>query len=79
MKFSLKITTKSTFFDQLIFGYVCPENSREINQFSRKFAPKNPAKFDFFLVTYQKPCIVWCDPSDLKISLREVSINMEVN
>ena len=31
------------------------------------------------IATYQKPCIVGCDPSDLKISLREVSINMEVN
>ena len=44
----LKITTKSAFFDRLIFGYVCLENSREIGRFFREFAPKNPAKFDFF-------------------------------
>ena len=36
-------------------------------------------KFDFFSATCQKPCIVWCDPSDLKISWKEVGINLEVN
>ena len=30
-------------------------------------------KFDFFSATCQKPCIVWCDPSDLKISWKEPS------
>ena len=54
----LKITTKSAFFDRLIFGYVCLENSGEIGRFFREFAPKNPAKFDFFSATYQKPCLV---------------------
>ena len=53
--------------------------SCEIGRFFREFAPKNPAKFDFFSATYQKPCIVWCDPSDLKISWTEVGINLEVN
>ena len=33
-----------------------PQNSRKIGRFFHKFAPKNPAKFDFFSVTYQKPC-----------------------
>ena len=75
----LKITTKSAFFDRLIFRYVCLENSGEIGRFFREFAPKNPAKFDFFSATYQKPCIVWCDPSDLKISWIDVGINLEVN
>ena len=74
----LKITTKSAFFDQLIFGYVCLENSGEIGRFFCEFAPKNPAKFDFFSATYQKPCIVWCDPSDFEpwiISLSSLKKN----
>ena len=33
----------------LLFGEVCPENSREIGRFFREFAPKNTAKFDFFV------------------------------
>ena len=74
-----EITTKSAFFDRLIFSWVCPENSCEIGWFFGEFAPKKPAKLDFFSVTYQKPCIVWYDPSDLKISWIEVSINLEVN
>ena len=32
----------------LLFGEVCPENSREISPFFREVVPKNPAKFDFF-------------------------------
>ena len=44
----MKITTKSALFYQLLFGEVCSENSREIGQFFREFASKNPAKFDFF-------------------------------
>ena len=63
----------------LIFSEVCPENSREIGWFFCEFAPKNPTKFDFFPATYQKPCIVWRDPSDLQISWIEVGINLEVN
>ena len=35
-------------FYRLLFGEVCPENSREIGRFFREFVPKNPAKFDFF-------------------------------
>ena len=53
--------------------------SCEIGRFFREFAPKSPAKFEFFSATYQKPCIVWCDPSGLKISWIEVGINLEVN
>ena len=64
----LKITTKWAFFDRLIFGYVCLENSGEIGRFFRKFVPKNPAKFDFFSATYQK-----------KISWIEVGISLEAN
>ena len=75
-KFSLKITTKLAFFFSAEFA---PENSCKIGQFFREFAPENPAKFDFFSATYQKPCIVWCDPSDLKILWIEVGINLEVN
>ena len=78
-EFSLKITTKSVFFDRLIFGWVCPENSCEIGRFFGEFVPKNPAKFVSFSAIYQKPCIVWYDPSDLKISSIEVGINLEVN
>ena len=29
-------------------GEVCPENSQEIGRFFHEFAPKNPAKFEFF-------------------------------
>ena len=49
-EFSLKITTKSTVFYRLrmLFGEVCPQNSREIGRFFREFVPKNLAKFDFF-------------------------------
>ena len=46
----LEITTKSAVFYRLPFGEVCPEISREIGRFFREFVPKNPAKFDFFLV-----------------------------
>ena len=65
-------------FYQLIFGDVY----REIGLFIREFAPKNPAKFDFFSATYQKSCTVWHDPSnpsDLKIPWIEVGVNLEVN
>ena len=47
-KFALKITTKSAVFYRLLFGEVCPENSRAIGRFFHEFVPKNPAKFDFF-------------------------------
>ena len=70
---------KIGFFYRLSFGWVWPENSCEIGRFFLEFAPKNPTKFDFFSSTYQKPCIEWYDPSDLKISWIEVSINLEVN
>ena len=50
MKFALKITTKSAVFYRLLLGEVCPENSREIGQFFRKFVPKNLAEFGFFLL-----------------------------
>ena len=47
-KFALEITTKSAVFYRLLFGEVCPENTREIGRFFREFVPKNPAKFAFF-------------------------------
>ena len=44
-----------------------PRNSREIGRFFREFVPENPAKFDFFSTTYQKPWInihtLYLDPS----------------
>ena len=50
------------FFYQLLSGQVSPENSHEIPaklaDFFRNFVPKNPAKFDFFSTTYQKPWIL---------------------
>ena len=48
---------KSAIFYWLLFGEVGPENSREISPFFREFGPKNPAKFDFFSSTYQKPSV----------------------
>ena len=62
-KFSLKMTAKSAFFT---------------DWFSATFAPKNPTKFDFLSMTYQKSCTVWHDPSNLKIWWIEVGINLEV-
>ena len=73
---------KISLFYRLIFGDVCSENCREISWFIREFAPKYPAKFDFFSAPYQKSCTVWrdpSDPSDLKIPWIEVDINLEVN
>ena len=66
-------------FWPLDFRLSLPENSCEIGRFFGEFAPKNPAKFVSFSAIYQKPCIVWYDPSDLKISSIEVGINLEVN
>ena len=43
-----KISKKSAIFYRLLFGEVCPENSREISRFFHEFVPKNPAKSDFF-------------------------------
>ena len=44
-----------------------PRNSRKIGRFFREFVPENPAKFDFFSTTYQKPWInihtLYLDPS----------------
>ena len=54
-EFSLKITTKLAIFYQLFLGEVCPKNSQEIGQFFWEFVPKNPAKFDLFFTTYEKP------------------------
>ena len=54
-EFSLKITTKLAVFYHLFLGNVCPENSQEIGQFFWEFVPKNPAKFDLFFTTFEKP------------------------
>ena len=59
-KFVLQIITKLAVFYQLLFGEVCPKNSRKITaksaNFSLNFVSKNPAKNGTFSsVTYQKP------------------------
>ena len=51
-------------WNRLVFPWICLQKFREIWLFS---------------ATYQKPFIVRCDPSDLKISWIEVGINLEVN
>ena len=38
------------------FAQKIPAKFPEIGRFFRNFVPKNPAKFDFFSTTYQKPC-----------------------
>ena len=43
------------FLPILLFGEVCPKTFHEIGQFFRELVPKNPAKFDFFSATFQKP------------------------
>ena len=42
---------------RLLFGEVCPKTPAKSADFSLKFVTKNPAKFDFSSVTYQKPWI----------------------
>ena len=56
-EFSLKITTKFTVFYQLFLRKVSPplKKNQEIGQFFWEFVPKNPAKFDLFFMTYEKP------------------------
>ena len=63
MKFALKITTKSAVFYRLLFGEVCPENSREIGRFFREFVPKNPAKFDKPFASAEG-CTNFCPPKN---------------
>ena len=57
---ALKITPKAAVFYRLLFGEVCPENSREIPaksyDFSANMSLKIPWNFTFSSVTYQKPC-----------------------
>ena len=55
MKFAWEALTKSAVLYQLSFSETGLENSREIGRFFREFVPENPAKFDFFSATYQKP------------------------
>ena len=55
-KFAREAPTKSAILYQSFFSETGLENSCEIGHFFRKFVPENPAKFDFFSVTYQKPC-----------------------
>ena len=61
-----KITSKSAVFLPIAFRPSLPQkfsqNSCEIGRFFRDFNPKNPSKFDFFPVTYQKPWIVHVNP-----------------
>ena len=56
-KFTLKITTKFAIFYRLLFGKVCPENSREISHFFREFICKIPRNLTFSSATCQKPWI----------------------
>ena len=55
-----EITTKSAVFLPIAFQPSLPRkfprNSRDIGHFFCDFVPENPAKFDFFSTTYQKPC-----------------------
>ena len=56
-----KITTKSAVFSRIAFRPSLPRiflgNSCKIGRFFHDFGPKNPAKFNFFSATCQKPCI----------------------
>ena len=58
--FAQKISTKWTFF--FVFWWnlsqIFQQNSCEISHFFYEFVSKNPTKFDFFSVTYQKPCVM---------------------
>ena len=58
-KFALKVTTKPAVFYRLLFGEVCPENSREITarsaDFSANLSPKIPLNLTFSSATCQKP------------------------
>ena len=67
VKFALKITTKSAVFYRLLFSEVCPENSREIGWFFRKFLFKNPAKFDFSFRDLSEALSIWRPPSSWEI------------
>ena len=71
-KCSLKNNHKIGRFYWLIFGEVCPNHSRESAAKSADVSAilslKIPRNLPFFHLTYQKPSIVWRDPSDLKIS-----------
>ena len=57
VKFAPKITTESAVFYRLFFSEVCAKKSGEISRFFHKFVHKSAAKFDFFPMTYQKPCL----------------------
>ena len=56
-----------------------PKIAAKSVDFSVNLPLKIPRNLTFFSTTYQKPCRVWCDPSDLKILWIEVGINLEVN
>ena len=55
-KFALKTATKSAVFYRLLFGEVCPENSREIGRISANLSLKIPQNLTFSSATYPKPC-----------------------
>ena len=55
-KFAREALTKSAVLYQSFSSETGLQNSREIGRFFREFVPENPAKFDFFSATYQKPC-----------------------
>ena len=40
------------------FSQIFQQNSCEISHFFHEFDSENPTKFDFFSVTYQRPCVM---------------------
>ena len=52
--FSLENPVKSADFPAN-FDFLPRENPVKLADFSCEFAPENPAKFNFFSMTYQKP------------------------
>ena len=74
-----KITTKSFFFLPIDFRLSLPQKFPQNQSIFLRICPKKSHEIRLFSATYKKPCIVWCDPSDLKISWIEVGIHLEVN
>ena len=69
---------KLAIFYQLFVGEVCPKIPRKLANFSGNFSLKVLQNFTYFSRP-MRTCIVWRDPSDLKISSIEVRINLEIN
>ena len=54
---TVRSTNDNAWKTEKIFSETGLKNSRKIGHFFREFVPENPAKFDFFSATYQKPCL----------------------